>query len=289
MTMGRKRAVAGFLFVLPWVVGFVLFFMYPLILSVRLSFSDITQPVGMKMKWVGFENYLRAFVVDIDFMPAFIQTVKNTLTNTPLTVIFSVVFALILNRRMRLRAFFRGTFFLPVLLGTGIIMKQLVEMRVGAEEYQIASGVALPQDLALYLPPAVFDFITKFLQTVTVIFWKSGVQILLILGGLQSIPRQLYESAGCDSATEWEMFWKITLPMLSPIVLLSTVYTFVDYFGDSGNPMVTYILAFVIGKNRPVSIEYASAMSWIYCLFVFAVIITAFVSFRGAVSNAGEK
>jgi ABC-type sugar transport system permease subunit len=134
--------------------------------------------------------------------------------------------------------------------------------------------------------PAFSQIVFDMLSRLTIIFWKTGVQILLFLAGLQGISPSLYESARCDGATEWENFWKITLPMISPVILLNLIYTLVDSFTDINNRMMTYIKDTAFIK---IQMGYASAMGWIYFLFIFVLLILVFVLTRRLVFYTGEK
>ena len=273
MGMETRHKVTGFLFVTPWIIGFLLFFLYPLINSIIISMSEITEHVGFKTQWTGFGNYARAFVYDIYFVPMFMTTVANTLTNMPLIIAFSLFIAILINQKIRLRGFFRGAFFLPVLLGAGFIMRELLGQNIDESAVEMARGILMPDQMLRYLGPGVMRVVNNFLARITIILWKSGVQIVLCLAGLQSIPGSLYEAADCDGATPWEKFWKVTLPMMSPVILLCAVYTLIDSFADAENPIVRYILE--VGFNR-INFEYAAAMGWIFFLFIIFVILVVF-------------
>ncbi len=225
LTIRRRRIRDGYIFVMPWIIGFIFFFGGPIILSIRLSLSKLVKVTGFTMQWLGFENYMKAFVYDVTFIPMFLQVVRNMFVNTPLIVVFSLFIAMLINRDLRCRWLFRVVFFFPVLLGTGYVMQQLLGYQVDQQSMEVARGILLPKEMLLYFGPRISGIIQMFLDRFTIILWKSGVQILLFLAGLQGISPSLYEAAKCDSATEWEMFWKITLPMISPVILLNIVYT----------------------------------------------------------------
>jgi len=269
----NKREAQGYVFVFPWIIGFLMFFIYPLIQSIRLSFSKITRITGFKMEFAGFGNYAKAFVWDINFVPMFLEVVKKTFINTPIIIVFSLIISVMLNKNIRFRTFFRGLFFLPVLLGTGFVMQQLLGQGVDQQAMDLSRGILLPQQALMYLGPKVHLVIQNFLNLITILLWKSGVQILLFLAGLQGISGSLYEAARCDSATEWTMFWKITVPMISPVTLLNIIYTLIDSFTDTSNPIVTYIIDVGI-KN--LQLEYGAAMGWIYFMFIFLLILLLF-------------
>ncbi len=221
LTMKQKHVLEGYLFILPWIVGALLFFILPFFQSVQLSFSKITKISGFEMEWIGIDNYAKAFVWDIRFVPLLITAITDTIINTPLTLIFSLFIAILVNRDIKFRGFFRGIFFLPVLLGAGFVLKQLLGMGVESQAMEIARGIIMPEEVLMYLGSNVAKYVNDFMNRITVVFWKSGVQVIIFLAGLQSIPGSLYEAAKCDGATLWENFWKITLPIMSPIILLN--------------------------------------------------------------------
>lgn len=286
LTTRQRRQLEAYTFISPLVVGTLLFFAYPLLNSLRLSFSDITKFVGWKMEWLGFDNYQRAFLWDIQFIPHFVGVVKFTLVNTPLITVFALIFAIILNRDLRLRTFFRIVFFLPFLLGAGYIMNALLGQGVDEQSVRVARGVLFPEEIIHYLGPRVFDIVNGFLNLITIVLWHLGVQVLLFLSGLQGISSSLYESAKVDGASEWEMFWKITLPMISPVIVLNVVYSLIDSFVDIGNPLLTYVYESAFRFNR---FEYSAAMSWIYAVFVLAVLGAVFAVSKRFVYSAGKR
>lgn len=286
LTMEQKRSLEGLIFISPWIIGCAIFFINPIFQSIKLSFCKITKLNGFVMQWIGYANYSRAFVWDIKFVPMFLNVIKDTFINTPVTLVFALFIAMLINRPMKGRGFFRTVFFLPVLLGTGFVMKQLLGLGVGSDAMETARGIIMPEAIANYLGPTFSGVISTFLDRITMILWKSGVQIILFLAGLQGISTSLYESSRCDGATEWEMFWKITLPLMSPVLLLNLIYTLIDSFTDVNNPIVDYILTSSFLNNQ---FEYGAAMGWIYFVFIFVVSMLIFLVMKSRVYNAGEK
>ncbi len=280
----RKRSLEAYIFLIPWLIGVCLFFAYPIFVSVRLAFSDIVEFKGLKTAWVGLENFRYIFFYDINFVPKFLQVVGDTLVNTPLCMVFSLVIAILINRKMVGRGFFRTAFFIPVLLGTGYIMKQLLGM--GADGTTITTGITIPKLISDLLGVSITEIVQGFLDRITVVLWKSGVQIVLFLAGLQGISGSLYEAARVDGATEWEMFWKITLPMISPVILMNVVYTIVAFFTDTTNQLVDYIYKMNFTNQQ---FEYAAAMSWVYFAFALIVCFGCIALLRRHVYDSGTK
>jgi len=265
--MQTRRTIASLVFISPWVVGFLLFFLRPIFISLRLSFGELVSIVGLQTTWAGWENYVRAFTLDVEFIPLFLKQVGNTFLYTPLITAFSLILAMLLNQKIRFKGFFRCVFFLPVLLGSGVVMQQLQETGMQTRAIMAAAEVLLPEQVVSYLGPGFASAMDMLLGNISDILWKCGVQIILFLAGLQTISPSLYESARCDAATGWEMFWFITLPMMSPIILLTVVYTLIDSFADINNQVMGYIL------RMKTEMDYAAAIGWIYFVFIFLVVI----------------
>ncbi len=263
----KKRRLSGYVFTAPFILGFSILMLFPLIMALIMSLGEIYDLVGLKTKITGFENYIKLFTEDVSFVPAFLNTIKISFLWTPFIVVFALFIAIMLNRDIKGKGIFRVIFFLPVLLGSGLIMAQLG----GA-----ANILKLPEELegfiSYYLNPSIADFINQLLSQIMNVFWKTGVQILLFLSGLQSIPDSYYEAARVDNANSWDCFWKITLPMISPIILLNFVYTMIDSFRDTNNEIGALIVS--VGFDNA-NYEYGSAMGWIF--FIVIGIFTALV------------
>jgi ABC-type sugar transport system permease subunit len=282
----QKHMAEGLMFISPWIIGCAVFFVNPIVKSIILSFSKITKMKGFVMEWVGFQNYAKAFMWDVKFIPMFLNVVKNTFINTPITLVFAMFIAILINRPMKGRGLFRTIFFLPVLLGTGFIMNQLLNVGVGTKAMAVARGIMMPEAIMKYVGPYVSGAIGGFFDRITMILWKSGVQIVLFLAGLQGISTSLYEAAYCDGCTEWEMFWKVTLPIMSPVVLLNFIYSIIDSFTDASNPIVDYVINTSFKSQE---YAYGAAMGWIYFIFIFIVCLVIFGAMKNKVYNSGEK
>lgn len=256
----KKRRLTGYIFTAPFIIGFGLLMLVPLIMTLIMSFGEIYDIVGLKTRFIGFEHYIKLFKEDVTFIPAFLNTIKISFLWTPFIVVFALFIAILLNKDIKGKSIFRVIFFLPVLLGSGYIMLQLD----GATNI-LKMPTAMEEFIAYYFNPSIADFINQLLAQIMNVFWKTGVQILLFLSGLQSIPDSYYEAARVDNANSWECFWKITLPMISPIVLLNVVYTMIDSFRDTNNEIGALIVN--VGFDNA-NYEYGSAMGWVF----FAVI-----------------
>lgn len=270
----KKQAWAGRVFILPWFLGFVFIFLRSLITSFIYSFSKITVGEhGFETQFVGLENYKYELTVDPNYVKTLVNTVLSMFYQVPLILIFSLIVACILNQRFRGRVLARAIFFLPVIIATGQIISI---MRGDIYSQQLSSGertstlftVAGLQTLLLNsgLTQVMATNIINTLNSIFDVAWKSGIQILLFIAGLQTIPRALYEVSEIEGATAWESFWKITFPMMSPILILNLIYTVIDNFTDYSNPIIK--LASDLGV-RQMKYELSATVTCVY----FAVIV----------------
>lgn len=278
MSKITRDKLKGLVFVSPFILGVCLFFLYPIYISLKLSFGKVDNIIGFKISWVGIENYVRAFMIDVDFRPMFMEVVRTTLIQFPLTIILSLIIAIIINKDIKGRALFRIAFFIPFLLGTGEVMRQLINQGVDAQVLNITDGTIIPYNILNYFGHTVVQAVQGVFGTIVSVLWASGVQILLFLAGLQSISTALYEAAKIDGATEWEIFWKVTVPMISPMLLLNLIYTIVDSFTNIRNPLLTYIQSYGFTKAE---FHYAAALGWIYFAFIALVVAIVFGAMKG--------
>ncbi len=291
-----RRTLEAMAFALPWLIGVCVFFAYPLLSSIRLSFSQITKVAGWEMGFVGLQNFKQLFS-DKNFTTAFLNSLKDMVIFVPSVVILSMIIAVLLNTKMALRGVFRSIFFLPVLLGAGYILQQLLGENVDAAAAEagytmtteMTRGIEMPQNLQVLLPEGFVSVIEAIFSQITKILWRSGVQILIFLSGLQSISDSVYESARVDGATEWEMFWKITMPSLAPVTLLTIVYTIVDCATDTSSPIISLIVTTTSGGDTNSNMGYAAAMSWAYLAVVLVMIGIVMFATRKSGNNAGDN
>ncbi len=279
----RKESMNGYLFILPWLIGFAVFFAFPIFRSLQMSFSNITNYTNYAVEWAGLKHYKQALTGDTRYLTGYINTVKDMLITVPFINVFSLLIAVMLNRKFKGRTVFRALFFLPVILGTGAAMWQLTSQGVSAEAMETARAVLLPREVAIYLGAEITDFFAYFLNMISTILWKSGVPIIIYLAGLQGVPSTLYEAARVDAATEWEMFWLITLPMITPMMLLNLVYTVIDNFNDSSNTFLRYIRFVMFDDDF--KFEYGAALAWLFFVWVIFIIAVIFLVMRPFVNK----
>lgn len=293
LTLERRKALEGILFIAPWLLGFFIFLLGPLLQSLRLAFSEVTDINGLQTNFIGWANFVEAFLVDEQFVPVLARTIRNCVVDTPIILVFSLFVAILVNMKLRGQTLFRALFFLPVVIGSGMVIQRLFEQGVGNLQ-NMSSGLGsvsrtldVPTLLITYLGPQAAQPIIDVLNRMQFVLWRAGVQILLFLAGLQGISNDRYEAARIDGATDWEIFWKITLPMISPILLVNIIYTIVDSFTDSFNEMLNMIrdIAFR-GQFR---FGYAAALGWVYFASIFIIIMLVLLIARKHIHYEGEK
>ncbi|WP_169082655.1 carbohydrate ABC transporter permease [Paenibacillus sp. PL91] len=275
----KKKELYGFLFVLPWVLGFLLFFAKPLFTSLLYSFQNMEMtPEGLRGAFIGWDNFEYALFKD----PAFIREATNSFVNmlygVPLILVYSIFVAVLLKNKFRGRGFMRAVSFLPVIIASGVLMQILKEdvfsegMRGGAGSVYLFAGAGINGILQeLGLGSQLIEIFNNVIARIFDLTWRSGVQVLLFLAGLHAIPGYLYEASSIEGARPWEQFWKITLPMLTPMMMLNIIYTIIDTFTDYGNSVILMIYNTAFSQVR---FGYSSALAWLYCL-VIAVFLGA--------------
>ena len=302
LSLGTRRALQGYMFILPWVIGFWFFLLHPLVQSFSLSFHELEAVNISNVRFVGLDNYRQAFFVDPKFFPILTEQVKQTLVNTPAILIFSLFVAMLANQKIRGITAFRGVFFLPVVIGSAEVIQTLFGQGVGADTFGGNQDVGT--FLLQFLGPTWALNVILVLGRMSLVLWASGVQILIFMAGLKSIGGAYYEAGRIDGATDWELFWKITVPLISPFVLLNIIYTVVDTFTSSftvqgvvsqtgtftsqqGQTVLQYIQQTAFsGQFR---LGYAAALGWVYFLVMFVVLMIVIFFMRNKVYYAGER
>ncbi|MCS7040646.1 MAG: sugar ABC transporter permease [Caldilineales bacterium] len=261
LTLRTREALNGYGFVLLWLVGFALFTFLPLVETFRYSLHQVTVGAeGISLEFVRWANYTRALFTDPNFVELIIGYTIETLVSVPIVLIFAMIIALFLNLDFKLKGLFRTIFFLPVVITSGPVIKELVAQ--GAASAPGIADVPAVVEFLAQLPRAVRNPVEYLLTSFILILWFSGVQILIYLAGLQRIDKSLYEAAAIDGASSWEMFWKITLPSLSTVTIVNAVYTIITLSHFSENKVVRYVYDRTYDVHG--GIGYASAMAFLY-------------------------
>ena len=282
-----RKARAGWFFVLPFILGFVLIYLPIIFESVQLSFFRIHVLAGggYELEAVGWDNYRQALFVNPNFVSTLISGIGELAFDIPAILIFSLFMAVLLNQKMAGRAVFRAIFFVPVILSTGImesieaqnLQSDYMEGEEGMNDgtgqntaAEIVSAIDVAQLFAnMRVGTGIVEYVTAAINNIYDIVNRSGVQMLIFLAGLQSISPAIYESCQMDGATGWETFWKITFPMISPMILVNAVYTIIDSFTTDSNTVMKFISSTYETTDGNVI---SSAMSWMYFLIVMLII-----------------
>ncbi len=287
-SLDARKSRAGWLFVLPFIIGFVIIYAPIVYDSILYSFTkiNIVTGGGFRLTWVGLDNYQEALFVDATFVQTLTAGIQQLIFDIPAIVIFSLFMAVMMNEKMVGRAAFRAIFFIPVILSTGLIdkidqqnqmlqyMENTSSMDMGDGGAEQSAQIISAMDVQklfrnMVIGEELLNYVVGLVNDIYDIVNRSGVQMLIFLSALQSISPAIYESCQIDGATTWETFWKITLPMISPMILVNTVYTVIDSFTSADNQVMTYIDQVY---DQPSGNVLSSAMSWMYFILVMLII-----------------
>jgi len=285
----KRKAISGYIFILPFILGFIIFLVKPLAQSMYMSLCEVdVNPGGFAYYFAGLENFIRAFTIDIEFNRMLVEEIGRMCINSVAIMVFSFFVALILNQKFKGRALVRAIFFLPVILSSGIIlgveynnallsgMQSMIEETGGGnsitgviEDILVTSGVGLN----------AFNKVFEIVDGIYDVAISSGIQIIIFLSGLQTISSSMYEAASIEGCTAWESLWKITFPMISPLFLVNWIYTIIDFCMRADNAVMEKI-----SEEMVMQIDYgfSSALAWIYFLIVIVIIgISSFIISKG--------
>ena len=275
----RRKAIAGYMFIMPFIVGFLAFMVKPLVHSFYMSFCSVEADTG-KMTWTGLTNLKWAFGIDPDYTRMLTEEIGRMLIYCVAIMVFSFFVALILNQKFKGRAFVRAVFFLPVILSSGVmlgletdnsLMDSLQQTVKAAGE---ASGVSITATLEEILRTTgvgvrAFEKVFEIMDNIYDVAIASGIQIIIYLSGLQTISESMYEAADIEGCTKWESLWKITFPMISSLFLVNWIYTVIDFCMRSDNELIDKI---DVMMRQNFNYGYASVMSWAYFVVIIVII-----------------
>jgi ABC-type sugar transport system permease subunit len=282
LTLEGKNAVTGYLFLLPFIIGFLAFMFFPILESLRMVFSNVridTVNHGFSMEFTGLQNLRRVVAVDPEFNRFVIEEIGRMLLIVPAIIIFSLFVALLLNQEFKARGFVRAVFFLPVILSSGImigletnnsLLNNMAE--IIREGNLMKSSITNVLEDILVAEGAASDFMGYIFMIINQIYdiaMASGIQIIIFLSALQTIPPSMFEAAKIEGATAWECFWKITFPMVSSLILVNVVYSVVDYFLRTDNRVMEKIN---VTLRQRLEFGFSTAMAWVYFLAVILII-----------------
>jgi ABC-type sugar transport system permease subunit len=290
ITMYRRQIINGYLFISPWLFGFLFFYFFNVIQAVRFSFSEVTiiPTGGYTMLYTGWENFINLFRIDPSFTEDLYTAMAGILYQTPMIIFFSLFIAILLNRKFKGRFVVRAIFFLPILLTSPLIIDTIARaveaiyggpgaVPDGVATSFGASGTGFSVDLlintlaAFNFPMQFLDYVVAMVESLFLIVRLSGVQILIFLAALQSIPSSLYEVAQIEGSTAYETFWKITLPLVSPLILTNTVYTIVDLYSVTPNVVERARTEFFSNMQLGFSSAMTVSSSAIMCLMLIVI------------------
>lgn len=294
-SLASIKARSGWIFIAPFLIGFLLIYLPMIVESIQFSFNTIKVQGGggYELKFVGLENYRWALFENTSFVRTLTSSIGSLLFNVPAIVIFSLFIAVMLNQKMRGRAIFRAIFFIPVIVSTGIIEYIDLQNSLASSMNDISSSVGAGIDASagsgasqgnsligameiqrffgsMAIGSQLAEYVAEIVNNVYDIINKSGVQMLIFLAGLQSVSPAIYESCQMDGATSWEIFWKITFPMISPMILVNAVYTVIDNFTSKSNAMMSLINTVYNSSSGNVR---ATAMAWMYFLVIILILL----------------
>lgn len=305
-TIQARRARMGTLFILPFIIGFIVFMVRPLLMSLQMSFNSINvlngqmtpaketmfslQIFGLKLFDIPLGKYSYALQTDPKFNQLLVTEIGRMAVNTIATLVMSFVIAVILNQKFKGRLLCRVIFFLPVILSSGVLpgiensnenFNLINSINQAVQESGGVNISASLQDLLSVsgVGAGIFDVIFQMIDSIYDIVMASGIQIIVFLSGLQAISPSLYEAADVEGCSAWESFWKITFPMVSPLLLVNCIYTIIDFFMKNDNAVIERINEIMYGAQMDLGL--ASAMSWLYFLVALAFIgISTFIITR---------
>lgn len=270
----RLKVRYGRMFVLPWTIGLLLFFLVPLVTSIAYAFSTVDLTADKMLTFAGLTHFRYLIKSDPNFLNNIGEAVSSFIYSLPVIVALSLIFAIILNQKFRGRIVARAVFFLPVIIATGVVMKFVTgeaidsgaALSTSLGETESYSGIRFDELLMnLGLPQSVTELLSDYIARMFNLVWSCGIQILLFVAGLQSIPEQLYEVSKIEGATSWEEFWLVTFPMLGNVTFLVLVYTIVDLFTAFDNPIMKQAYDLI---NQNSSYDVSAAVLWGYFVIV---------------------
>ena len=275
----KRKALSGYLFILPFIIGFLVFMIKPLFQSLYMSFCTAELGSGnFNPIWTGLENFQYAFAVDPEFNRLLVEEITRMMIYSVAIIVFSFCVALVLNQKFHGRALVRAIFFLPVILSSGVILGLETDNQLMAtlatQIEETTQNISITGALEEILRTAgvgvrAFEKVFEIIDNIYDVAIASGIQIIIFLSGLQTIPSSMYEAADIEGCTKWESLWKITFPMISSMFLVNWIYTVIDFCMRSDNEVIEKIQVVMIDQMK---YGRASAMSWVYFVLILAFI-----------------
>lgn len=273
----------GFLFTVPWLIGFVMFFAVPLMQSIIFAFNKVSIEVGgFKLDFTGLENFKYVFSEDPDYMTNFTESLTGFLYRVPIIIVLSFALALILNQKFHGRLLARALFFMPTIIASGVVMQAFSidvsstsELAASSSGAYFGAAVDFGEILMdMGLPDTITETVSNYIADISSLIWNCGIQIILLISGLQAIPPQLYEVSKVEGANSWEEFWFITFPQMTNILIVTLAYTIIDVMTSKNNLLMTQ--AYRLISNNQIY-DKSAAMLWGYFPVIGLIIALVFL------------
>ena len=281
--MTRRHNRLGYLFMSPWILGFVLFTLVPFLMTVMLSFCSVSSTIkGYELTFIGLDNYYTAFFRNTEFVPAMLSFLGMVIPYTFIIIVVSFILAYLLNKIKFGRTVMRVIYFLPIIILSGPVMSQILDR--ADEAITLSQGVSevyrsiwIFRILYSYSPRFTL-YLEAIFDQLSMILWFTGIPIVLFISAMQRINVSLYEAARIDGATEWQILWKVTVPMAKPTALVASIFTIVQLGAYDTSDIYGLIKAAT--NNTASGLGYAATYAWLYGIMVLLVIGAAFLIFR---------
>ena len=281
--MARKQNRLGYFFMSPWILGFVVFTLIPFIMTIILSFCSVSSTIkGYELSFIGLDNYYTAFFRNTEFVPALLSFLGMVIPYTFIIIVVSFILAYLLNRIRVGRTIMRIIYFLPIIILSGPVMSQILDS--ADEAITLSQGVSeVYKSIWIFrilynYSPSFTLFLEEIFDQLSMILWFTGIPIVLFISTLQRINSSLYEAARIDGATEWQILWKVTVPMAKPTALVASIFTIVQLGAYDTSDI--YSLIKTATNNTASGLGYAATYAWLYGVTVLLVIGAAFLIFR---------
>ena len=281
--MARKQNRLGYFFMAPWILGFVLFTLIPFLMTIMLSFCSVSSTIkGYEISFIGMENYYTAFFRNTEFVPALLSFLGMVIPYTFIIIVVSFILAYLLNKIRAGRTVMRIIYFLPIIILSDPVMSQILDsadeaIRLSQGVSEVYKSIWIFRILYSYSPPFTL-FLEAIFDQLSMILWFTGIPIVLFISTLQRINASLYEAARIDGANEWQILWKVTVPMAKPTALVTSIFTIVQLGAYDTSDI--YSLIKTATNNTASGLGYAATYAWLYGILVLLVIGVAFLIFR---------
>jgi ABC-type sugar transport system permease subunit len=281
----KRQGFLGYMFLLPWLIGFLVFTVWPFVYTIFLSFHEVRLTIeGWRITFTGIDNYNLAFFRNTEFVPALISFLTMELTYAPVITVIAFILALLLNQNIKFRAGFRALFFMPVIVMSGPVMYQLMDS--GGMTFTGIEDIMLYQMVFQFSRPLANALVFLF-ENFSMVLWFTGIPIILFITGLQKINISMLEAAKIDSATSWQILWKIIIPIIRPIAMVSVILTVVQLGTFSINPVLPMVQDAIYSTTSGLGL--AATFAWIYTAAALALMGIAFVLLKNPRENSEEE